>query len=50
MKPCAEARSFQFKHCAVIDLLTAEGVTSKEIYQRMQVVYGNCVDVSAVKL
>ncbi len=49
MVPCAVARSFRLKQCAVIEFLTAEGVTPKEIYRRMQIVYGDCVDVSTVR-
>ena len=36
----------RFKHCAVIEFLTAEKVPPIEIHRRMQVVYGDqCVDV-----
>ena len=40
MEPCSVARSFQLKQRAVIEFLTAEGVTPKEIHRRMQTVYG----------
>ncbi|XP_062815838.1 zinc finger protein 414 [Anolis carolinensis] len=44
MEPCGDGRSMRFKQRAVIEFLTAEGVTPKEIHQRMQAVYGDCVD------
>ncbi len=49
MEPCAIARSFRLKQRAVIEFLTAECVTPKEIYRRMQIVYCDCVDVSTVR-
>ena len=49
MEPCADDQSMQFKQRAVIEFLIAEGVTPKEIYQRMQVVYSVCVSVSTVR-
>ena len=49
MEPCADGQSMRFKHRAVIEFLTAEGVTPKEIHQRMQAVYDDCVDVSTVR-
>uniref|UniRef100_A0A803TSH8 Mos1 transposase HTH domain-containing protein n=1 Tax=Anolis carolinensis TaxID=28377 RepID=A0A803TSH8_ANOCA len=48
MEPCADGQSMQLKQRAVIEFLTAEGVTPKEIHQRMQAVYGDCIDVSTV--
>ena len=49
MEPRAVAQSFRVKQRAVIEFLTAEGVTPKEIHRRMQAVYGDCVDVSTVR-
>ncbi|XP_076056534.1 uncharacterized protein LOC143034410 [Oratosquilla oratoria] len=39
--------STRLKQRAVIEFLTAEGVTSKEIHRRMQAVYGACIDDEA---
>ncbi|XP_062819952.1 uncharacterized protein LOC134294064 [Anolis carolinensis] len=49
MEPYADGWSMRLKQHAVIEFLTAESVTPKEIPQRMQAVYGDCVDVSPVR-
>jgi len=45
-----EFSDVHFKHCAVIEFLTAEKVPPIEIRRRMQAVYGDqCVVVSTVR-
>jgi hypothetical protein len=49
VEPRAERSSARFTQRAVIEFLTAEGVSPVQIHRRVQVVYGDdCVDVSTV--